>query len=164
MPTPMVVATPQIFPAKCVSCGCGHNTDGRRFVDLGASAPRYGAIYFCEHCIKEAYATLNVPEPVDIDLVSAAHQRIIELEDINARLRRSLSELDFLGSRGSADLAESPVAAEAGETKPAQRVAAGSAKTKSTGKTGPAKPTNGGGSTGVQRHDPLAILGESTSF
>lgn len=163
MPTPMTVVLPLMHPAKCINCGCGHNKDGRRYIDLGSSVPIYGAIYFCEHCLKEAIKSLDDNErtPEDISVLVQLNAKIQKLEDENGRLRRALADFDFLGvhsrtvDSSSADDEES----ESNDDSSVQGTPSGVQGTE----RGPAKQSDVEGPVSVRNDDPFAGLGKSSS-
>jgi hypothetical protein len=97
-----LVEWPTQHPGKCVNCGCGTRADGRKYVDMGIQVPIYGAIYICEHCIRQLGAFFGLIDKMIVDAAHEAKEQYLKtLEGVveeNGRLRRSLSELDFLGS------------------------------------------------------------------
>lgn len=95
-----VLDFPQAHPGKCTLCGGQTNNDGRKYIDFGLSVPQYGAVIFCSHCFREindhiGWISPEVASVIEADMIKAA-TKLSELEGENDRLRRALSELDFL--------------------------------------------------------------------
>ena len=50
------------LPSKCT--GCGFDADGRKeFIDTTMSLDFYGAVLFCEDCVREMAATIGMVNP-----------------------------------------------------------------------------------------------------
>lgn len=93
---------PEVPPSKCMICGAQHKRDGRQYLDFGLNIARYGAVYFCTLCIGEAATMIGYLDPkvarqLETDW-NKLNSEVEQCKDENGRLRRALSELDFLGN------------------------------------------------------------------
>lgn len=107
-----VVDTPYMAPGKCAHCGGTTNRDGRKYLDTGITVPRYGKIYLCSFCIVEIGKLFGLIDQDKLEGAEADRDTLmnsaIKLEEENGRLRRALSELDFLPRYVSEPLAVEP--------------------------------------------------------
>lgn len=114
-----VLQYPAKAPGKCALCGANHKRDGRQYIDFGLTIPRYGVVYLCTLCMTETAGILGWINPAQAEELKTAYQETIQLlanlREENGRLRRALSELDFLDSRNDGD--SFPVEAFSGDTK-----------------------------------------------
>lgn len=90
-----IVETPYMKPACCVLCKNPGN-DGRMFVDVNVSLPRYGRFYFCMTCFEEINHTLGWMGPANYEYLLEANQTmqddIEQLKEENAKLTAALGD------------------------------------------------------------------------
>jgi hypothetical protein len=140
---------PIALPGICAICGFpgGTNTDGREFVDWGLSLEFYGAVIFCTSCFKSAAEKLGFLSYEDTQLlrrqVSETVEEISMVKAENDHLRVALSKLNLVPQFASRnpDIESEPEIADEGIGSDSQD------------ESGPDKPSNGGGYTGVQSDD-----------
>lgn len=78
------------LPSKCT--GCGFDADGRKeFLDTTMSLDFYGAVLFCEDCVREMAATVGmVPAEMSVSL----EQEVEEANLAIARLEEKVESLE----------------------------------------------------------------------
>lgn len=171
-----LVEWPSQHPGKCVHCGCSTKNDGRKYVDMGLQIPRYGAVYFCEHCIRELGILFGLIDEREIQIreleLASAQGILSDVVEENHALRRALSELDFLGRNGPGTLADeqesengsgivpNTVVTDSEPEQPRAGRAKRPAPRKQENSGGSAESDDGEGSTGVLGDDVAAIRAE----
>lgn len=90
-----LVEDPYLVPQKCAAC----NTQKMGlYIDFGLQIKRYGRVYFCEECFREANNAINLP-----DKTSSQYLEEIEgLKEQNANLTHLLA-VDLHGLRSYLD-------------------------------------------------------------
>lgn len=69
------------LPSKCT--GCGFDADGRKeFLDTTASLDFYGAVLFCEDCVREMAATVGMVNPDNEIALSEALSQLTKENDL----------------------------------------------------------------------------------
>lgn len=149
---------PVLAPSKCSLCGGNHKRDGRQYADFGLTIRNYGVVYICTMCIIDLVGSLGWINPaVAEDLnkeLGELKGKLILLEEENDRLRNSLANLDFLGTRtpDDPDIVETTLA-DIGVEEPTDNKS-GDGKQQSEGnKSGSNKSPDEPRSTGVHRSE-----------
>lgn len=152
--TVYILDFPEKAPGKCVRCGANHRRDGRSYIDIGVSVPRYGVVYFCTICMTEIVNYLDWISPEQYLKLETECQTLLDkninLETENAKLRGAFSELDFLDSSGN-DNASNVESSQGstGDKESRDTESNGNSRGSEKSPEGPPKPTDESGSSGV---------------